>query len=143
MSHASLLSEGTIPFPQFAGRAGVKAFTTENLGILNHLRIAALNCRCARRAELSEACRALSEDPVVSASAFSEALVRCLPQVFGRAVRFFSPGVTETSSEEAWLLRLIVSLRDGDDASAEFLLRSRVPGHMRQSVLFLARGVAC
>ena len=84
----------------------------------------------------------LSQDPVISKNAYRESLVRCLPQIFGRAVRFLGPDVDETSPEEAWLLRLIVSLRDGDDASAEYLVRSRVPVPLRRSFLLLARGVA-
>ncbi|MEM1299455.1 MAG: hypothetical protein AAGH68_09250 [Pseudomonadota bacterium] len=143
MSHAQPVSVAiALQSPTAPQRPVADSFSAENIGVLNHIRIAALKCRYCAKAEPQEACRVLWNDPVVSKGAFAEVLVPYFAQALGRNVRIFSPGVADVSPDEALLLRLISSLRDGDHASAEFMLRSRIPKHMRRTISFLARGVA-
>lgn len=87
-------------------------FSASALDVLNHIRVAALECRCSARTEIQKACNILSTDPVASHTVYARVLVQFLAQVLRRSVTFFSPGVSHISNDEAWLLRLIVCLRD-------------------------------
>jgi hypothetical protein len=60
----------------------------------------------------------------------------------GRRVVFHRPGAREMTFDEAWLLRLVASIRTGDSDSLAFALASRVPRPLRAPVLFLAEGLA-
>ena len=109
---------------------------------LNRLRLVTLSCRSSARTDLFEACAMLSIDPWVAQTAHAEALVKCLPQVIGRQLKFFRPGTEEVSFDEAWLIALTEAVVRDDDDSFLFLLRSRVPQHARRSVGFLIRAMA-
>ncbi|MEO0692174.1 MAG: hypothetical protein AAFY90_04765 [Pseudomonadota bacterium] len=110
--------------------------------VLNHLRLVALGCRSAARADLFEACALLSTDKATSGTAFAEALMKCLPQALGNRPRMLRPGVEELSFDEAWLNRLIEAAQQGDADSFTFLLRSRVRPEARRNVGYLIRSLA-
>ena len=69
-------------------------------------------------------------------------LVRCLSQALGRRPVLYRVGEADTSFDEKWLIALARSLKTGDEASATFLLHSRVATHARRNLVFLLRGVA-
>ena len=87
------------------------------------------------------ACAALSGNRQVAAQAASDVLMRCLAQALGRRPILYREGEPETSFDEAWLMTLARSLRQGDTSSATFLLHSRVPAHARRHLVFLLRMV--
>ncbi|QBF30467.1 hypothetical protein CFI11_04465 [Thalassococcus sp. S3] len=112
------------------------------LPLLNHLRLTALGCRCAARADLFEACALLSSDKGQARDAYAEALIRCLGQALDNPPLFFRPGVSEVSFDEAWLMRLVAAFQGDDTASAAFLICSRVPKVHRRNLAFLAHSVS-
>lgn len=109
--------------------------------LLDHLRDVARNNRCKGYIDLFGACATLSGNRDVALQAASEVLVRCLSQALGHRPAFYRVGEPETSFDEKWLIALARSLKNGDDASAAFLLQSRVPGHARRNLVFLLRSV--
>ncbi|MFO7758402.1 MAG: hypothetical protein R6V26_07975 [Roseovarius sp.] len=109
--------------------------------LLDHLRHVARDVRCKEYVDMFGACAALSGNAGVAARAASEVLMRCLDQALGRRPILYREGEAETSFDEAWLLALARSLRQGDASSATFLLRSRVPAHARRHLVFLLRTV--
>lgn len=110
--------------------------------LLNHLRLLAMRCRASRRTDLFEACAVLSSDKRVSRAVHAEILMRTLSQALDRAPLLYSPGVSEVSFDEAWILRVARSYAAGDDDSAQFLIRSRVVPHARRNVGFLIAAVS-
>jgi hypothetical protein len=111
-------------------------------GILNALRVVALDCRVAARTDLFTACALLSHQQTVAQDAFAKALFKCLRQATHRKPVFYQPGTVEMSFDEAWLIRAVMAAHHGDGDSVAFLIRSRVaPMHQRQ-VSFLVTGIA-
>lgn len=108
---------------------------------LDRLRRASRDVRCKGYVDLFGACAALSRNGSISTTAASEVLMRCLSQALGRRPILRRAGEAEMSFDETWLLALARSLRGRDDASAAFLLRSRVPARARRHVVFLLRTV--
>ncbi len=107
---------------------------------LNHLRFTALACRSKARTDLFEACALLCVDRNQSFKAHAEALMLCLNDALGQRAVLFRPGTPERSFDEAWLLRLAASLSRKDEASARFLLHSRIDrAHHRHVRFLLAR----
>ncbi|MEM7752607.1 MAG: hypothetical protein AAF230_04280 [Pseudomonadota bacterium] len=106
-------------------------------GFLNHLRFVALGCRAQARTDLFEACALLTTIRSQSLRAHAEALMLCLSQALGKQAIFFRPGVDEHSFDEDWLLRLSRALAEGDEASATFLLQSRVAKEHHRHIRFL------
>ncbi|MDF0603335.1 hypothetical protein P1J78_21615 [Psychromarinibacter sp. C21-152] len=105
--------------------------------LLEHLRVTALDCRAAARADLFEACAMLAVEKPKAREAHAKTLIRTLSQILGKAPRFHRPGVAELSFDEDWLVALSRAVRREDHDSIAFLLRSRVPQHARRSLLFL------
>ncbi|MEM1065740.1 MAG: hypothetical protein AAGJ74_09590 [Pseudomonadota bacterium] len=110
--------------------------------ILNQLRLVALDCRAAARADLFEACALLSIDRKVARTAHADAFMKCLPQAIGKKPKMLRPGVAEVSFDEAWVVRLITCALSGDHDSFAFLLRSRVPPWARRNIAFLVASLA-
>ena len=104
---------------------------------LNHLRFTALGCRAKSRTDLFEACALLALDRTKSLSAYAEALMLCLDQTLGKRAVLFRPGTAEQSFDEAWLLQLAIALSGKDDASATFLLHSRIEPKHHRHIRFL------
>lgn len=109
---------------------------------LNHLRLAAMACRSKPRADLFEACALLQVTRSASCTAHTEALMRCLAEALGKPARLHTPGTAETSFDEKWLLQLGRVLRQGDSASAAFLLGARVGLPHRRLVRYLMGRIA-
>ncbi|MEM7496477.1 MAG: hypothetical protein AAF371_00630 [Pseudomonadota bacterium] len=65
-------------------------------------------------------------------------LLKLLPAALGRRVVFHRPGARETTFDEDWLLRLMDTIRRGDENSATFALASRVEPRLRPTVRRLA-----
>ncbi|SMX44203.1 hypothetical protein [Actibacterium lipolyticum] len=117
-------------------------FDDEMLQRLNKLRLLAMRCRAAAHLDMFTACALLSQNKDEAASAFAEAMLRTLQQGLGRPAVFYAPGTKEVSFDEAWLLRMMSCVRDGDQASFTFLISSVLDQSMRRSVAFLVRGLA-
>jgi len=107
--------------------------------LLEHLRHVSRVNRCKGYIEMFGACAALSGNRHVAVQAASEVLVRCLSQALGRRPVLYRKGEQDRSFDEKWLIALARSLKAGDDASATFLLNSRVPKHARRNMVFLLR----
>ncbi len=118
------------------------AATTPGHALIDHLRDAARTSRCKEYIDLFGACASLSGNRDVARQAASEVLVRCLSQALGRRPVLYRVGEADTSFDEKWLIALARSLKTGDEASATFLLHSRVATHARRNLVFLLRGVA-
>ena len=112
------------------------------LGALNYVRLVALECRSAARADLFQACAVLTQDKNVAHRAYAETLVKCLSQALGTKPVFYAPGVSEISFDEAWLVRLIQSSASGDLDSFVFLIRSRVPHIAQRNLAFLVHSIS-
>ena len=117
-------------------------FDDEMLQQLNKLRLLAMRCRAAAHLDMFTACALLSQNKNEAASAFAEALLRTFNQGLGRPAVFYAVGAKELSFDEAWLLRMMSCVRDGDEASFAFLISSVLDRSMCRSVAFLVRGLA-
>ena len=114
-----------------------RAFPPDALAALTTLRMTALRCRASARLDLFRACALLSMEREGNPEVFADALIRTLGQGLGRSPRFLRPGCAERTFDEEWLLALFLAIRDGDDASATFLLDSRIAPGARRSMGFL------
>ena len=111
-------------------------------GVLNTLRVTALECRAAARTDLFEACALISNKENTSRDAFSQALLKCLSQATKTKPVFFQPGTVEMSFDEAWLIRAVMASHQGDSDSLAFLIRSRVPKIHQRHIAFLIKGIS-
>ncbi|MCV6592987.1 MAG: hypothetical protein OIF48_08560 [Silicimonas sp.] len=110
---------------------------TSGQAFLNHLRFTAMACRAKARTDLFEACALLAVDRSQSRKAHAEALVLSLNEALGKRPIFHRPGDAERSFDEHWILQLARVLAQGDEASATFLLHSRVERAKHRHILFL------
>lgn len=106
--------------------------------MLNQVRLLALGCRSAARADLFEACALLALDKDAAREAHATAFLQCLPQAIGQRPKWLRPGEAEVSFDEAWALRLIQAAGQGDHDSLAFLMRRRVAPWARRHVAYLA-----
>lgn len=109
-------------------------------GVLNRLRIIALECRAAAHADLFEACALLSHEQDIAHDA--HALLKCLRQAITRQPTFFRPGTTAVSFDEAWLVQGLAAAKASDHDSFAFLIRSRVPKIHQRHIAFLIKGIS-
>ena len=119
-----------------------RALDGQTRGVLHRIRIIALECRAAARADLFRACALISGERHVARAAHARALVHCLHEAIGVRPVFLRPGVVEMSFDEAWVMRCLTAARHQDGSSFEFLLRSRIAAHHRRSVAFLMHGIS-
>lgn len=133
----------TIPHPSAPSRPDPRAaLSPDDRRLLAQLRVSALRCRAGARMELSRACAMVGTRRDLAPEAMLDALLATLGEALGRSPRFFRPTARALSFDESWLLRLIACLRTGDEASATFLLHSRVSRDVRRSVVHLVARVA-
>ena len=111
-------------------------------GVLNALRVVALQCRVAARTDLFEACALISTKQNAAQDAFAQALFKCLREVTQSKPVFYQPGTVEMSFDEAWLIRAVMAASEGDGDSVAFLIRSRVPKIHQRNVSFLIKGIS-
>lgn len=109
---------------------------------LSQLRMSALRCRVASRADLFEACAMLTLDTNAAQMAFSDALMKCLKQALGRAPVLYRPGVDQLSFDEHWLLALARAHAREDRDSFLFLIASRVDRSARRNLAFLVARIS-
>ena len=123
-------------------RSAPSDFDVAALAFLNHLRFVSMGCRAMPRTDLFEACALLKVDRSASRDAHAQALMRCLPEAFGKPSRLFAPGTAELTFDEQWLMRLAMACAGGDEDSQRFLLTSRVAFENRRFVRFLVSQIA-
>ena len=111
-------------------------------GVLNALRVVALDCRAAARTDLFEACALISNKQNTAQDAFAQALLKCISDVVARKPDFYRPGTVELSFDESWLIRAIMAASDRDTDSLAFLIRSRVPKIHQRHISFLICGIS-
>jgi hypothetical protein len=111
-------------------------------GVLNALRMTALDCRVAAQTDLFKACAVLSNKEDVARDAFSQALLKCLREAISTKPIFYQPGTVALSFDEAWLMRAVIASRGGDGHSLTFLIRSRVPKMYQRNIAFLINGIS-
>jgi len=109
---------------------------------LNHLRFVAMGCRIKPRTDLFKACALLHADRSAAREAYSDALMRCLNDALGTRAELRSPGVTERTFDENWLIALGRACQRGDEGSIAFLLGTRVPRESRRMIRFLVGRIA-
>jgi hypothetical protein len=102
------------------------------------LRLLMRQCRAKSRIEVFETCRLLLNDPRDGAQDYADALLRILGQGLNKGPVIHHLDAAERSFDESWLLALFASLARDDHASARFLLRARLPLHLRRPVGWLA-----
>ena len=107
------------------------------LNTLNHLRLAAMGCRAEARIDLFEACALLCLDGEDAKRTFVATFVKCLSKSVHAHIKWFQPGTRELSFDEAWVVRCLMSIDDGDSGSLRFLLGSRVDKSDRRYIGFL------
>ena len=110
-------------------------------GVLNRLRIIALECRAAAHADLFEACALLSHKKGIAHDAHARALLKCLRQAIAQKPIFYQPGTTAVSFDEAWLVQGLAAAKAGDHDSFAFFIRSRVPKIHQRHIAFLIKGI--
>jgi hypothetical protein len=111
--------------------------------MLAFLRMASARSGCAARADLFQACAALSSDPTRAADALALALFRGLSGQGGLPkLRLYQPSAPEVSFDEHWLLGALDAAGRGDTDSLTFLLARRIPRHARRNVGFLIGALA-
>lgn len=102
------------------------------------LRLLMRNCRAKARIEVFEACHLLRANPRNGGQDYADALLRVLGQALPNGPVIHQLHAAERSFDEAWLLSLFAAIARDDHASAAFLLRARLPHHMRRPVGWLA-----
>ena len=112
------------------------------MAFLNHLRFVAMKCRVKPRTALFEACALLTAQKSAEQAAYAEALMRCINEALGKPARLLSPGVSELTFDERWLIQLARASARGDEDSLRFLLSSRVAFENRRLVRFLIGRIA-
>ncbi|SDW28960.1 hypothetical protein [Roseicitreum antarcticum] len=101
------------------------------------LRVLMRQCRAKARVEPFEACALLHHSPDQGAQAYADALLRVLSTALPNGLRIHAVYAPERSFDENWLLALTEAVARDDASSATFLLRSRLPVHLRRNVGWL------
>ncbi|MGY6548276.1 MAG: hypothetical protein ACXIU7_04610 [Roseinatronobacter sp.] len=105
---------------------------------LSLLRVLMRQCRAKARVEVFETCRLLLTDPRDGVRDYADALLRVLSQALPGGPIIHHLHAPERSFDESWLLALFAARARSDDASTSFLLRTRLPHHLRRPVGWLA-----
>lgn len=102
------------------------------------LRVLMRKCRAKARVEVFETCALLLHAPDQGAQAYADALLRVLSGALPVGPVIHGVSASEQSFDESWLVSLFSAIRREDSASVAFLLRSRLPLHLRRPVGWLA-----
>lgn len=105
---------------------------------LTLLRLLMRQCRAKARLEVFETCRLLMHSPREGAQDYADALLRVLSTALPKGPVIHDLRAHERSFDEEWLLALFAALQRDDPCSATFLLRARLPLHLRRPVGWLA-----
>ena len=115
---------------------------TSHLAVIDTIRSAHLECRVKPRSDLFKSCEMLSFDRDAAHAAYTESLVRHLPQILGKKPVLYRPGEPSLSFDEAWILALLSAYGNDDAPTKDFLLGSRVKHHYRLKMGFLCSNLA-
>lgn len=107
--------------------------------MLDHLRAVARSALLAPPLDLHRACALIPDAAAPRRDGDASLLVRALDIATARPMTFHPAGARALSFSEAWLLQLLRRLREGDSASALFLVGRMVLRPHRRAVLFLAQ----
>jgi hypothetical protein len=110
--------------------------------ILAPLRLFSLTCRAKGRIDAFKACVMLSQDPVASAQAYADALLRLLAGAFERPLVLHAPGSQDLSFDERWLAGLLAAAAREDGQSLAFLTLRSIPRHLTRHTVWLAGRLA-
>lgn len=102
------------------------------------LRVLMRRCRAKARVEVFETCKLLLNAPSEGAQDYADALLRVLTNALPNGPVIHSATAAERSFDENWLVALFTAIAREDHASAAFLLRSRLPLHLRRPVGWLS-----
>ncbi len=102
------------------------------------LRLLMRHCRAKPRVEVFETCRLLRHSPREGAQDYADALLRILSTALPKGPVIHEIRAQERSFDEDWLLALFAAIQRADHCSASFLLRARLPLHLRRPVGWLA-----
>jgi hypothetical protein len=105
---------------------------------LKMLRILMRKCRAKSRVEVFETCALLLHAPKEGAQEYADALLRVLGAALPKAPVIYTVSAQERSFDESWLLALFAAISRADHPSINFLLRARLPLHLRRPVGWLA-----
>ncbi len=105
---------------------------------LTLLRLLMRQCRAKARVEVFETCRLLLHSPREGVQDYADALLRILSTALPKGPVIHDLRAHERSFDEEWLLALFAALQRDDHCSATFLLRARLPRHLRRPVGWLA-----
>jgi hypothetical protein len=96
-----------------------------------------MECRVAARTDLFEACALLALGGETSKHSFMSTFVKCLSDAVHAPVKWYQPGATDVTFDEAWVLRCLSVIETGDTDNLSFLLRSRVAPRDRRYIGYL------
>lgn len=96
------------------------------------------HCRAKARVEVFETCSLLLNAPQEGAQDYADALLRVLSSGLPKGPLIHDVKARERSFDESWLLALFAAIRRTDHVSISFLLRARLPLHLRRPVGWLA-----
>ncbi|WP_142079434.1 hypothetical protein [Roseinatronobacter monicus] len=102
------------------------------------LRVLMRKCRAKARVEVFETCALLLHAPKEGAQDYADALLRVLVSGLPTGPVIHAITAQERSFDEKWLLALFAAIQRKDQSSVAFLLRTRLPLHMRRPVGWLA-----
>ena len=102
------------------------------------LRILMRKCRAKARVEVFETCALLLHAPKEGAQDYADALLRVLSAALPKGPVIYYATAQERSFDESWLLALFAAISRADHPSTSFLLRARLPLHLRRPVGWLA-----
>ena len=117
-------------------------FDGDAMIILNKLRLMMARVKCSAKVDVFKACALLSSNSTTAATAYAEALLRVLRHGLGRSPTMYRPGAIEVSGDEAWLLRVILCVQQGDEDSLRFLTTRRLAKETLRPTTFLIRNLA-
>lgn len=144
MPALSLAMPAAIAAPAVARQAApvARALAEEDRRLLAVLRGLAREAQLSGPIALETTCRLMDAAPEDQARAYGAALLRSLALVATRPLVFHPRGAAEVGFDEAWLVRLVRCLAEGDEDSARLLIGSRVLRIGRRIIAFLAKGFA-
>ncbi|MCC5954504.1 MAG: hypothetical protein JJU07_00280 [Natronohydrobacter sp.] len=102
------------------------------------LRVLMRQCRAKARVEVFETCSLLLNAPQEGAQDYADALLRVLSSSLPSGPLIHDVKAPERSFDENWLLAIFAAIRRADHASIDFLLRARLPLHLRRPVGWLS-----
>jgi len=102
------------------------------------LRMLMRTCRAKARVDAFQTCALLMHAPQEGAQEYADALLRVLAAALPNGPIIHAINARERSFDESWLLAVFAAIARKDNGSVTFLLRTRLPLHLRRPVGWLA-----